>query len=154
MNDVRYRCAMCQGAGHVPEVGLLIDEPQLCSICLHCQGKGYVNFDTAHTDSVLSLIEAVSESVVINAKKSADESEDGEGWAFHAAENRMTEYDYTRSKVWGTVPLVEKELRKLSPVIVNALLRVVGIDMPLYSDPKKPEPVSKIEETDIEQPPF
>ena len=149
MND-RYLCLMCHGSGFFAE---LEGDREVRDTCLHCQGKGYVPYNVAFVDSVVALCEAITEALVMNQKKVAAENEEGEGWAFHAAENRMTEYDYTRARVWGSIPLVEKDLKSLSPPVLNALLSVAKIDTPLYLDPKEVSAV-ETEDTDIEEPPF
>lgn len=130
MNDPRYRCSRCQGSGY-----FVYEEAEVGrDTCYHCGGDGFVPFQTASVDRAVALFETIAYKIINNRRKAANENEDGEGWAFHASENGMTEGDYTRVMTWTQTAIVESEMKNLPSEILSALCNLVQIEMPLYDE--------------------
>ena len=121
-----YRCVRCGGSGYHSEYE---GEHLVVDPCLHCNGKGHVPFSVANVDRHEALCELIANSRVNAQRKSYDESDQGEGWAFHAAENMMTEYEYTQSKIWDAIGIVQNELKALSEPTLNALCDLLNVDI-------------------------
>jgi hypothetical protein len=69
-------------------------------------------------------------------RKSCNEDPEGEGWAFRAAENMMSEYDYTLAMTYEKAAEVGEELTKLSSVALVALKEALL--------PKAPTPAAEV----------
>jgi len=123
----RYRCVRCEGLGYREdrEGDRLVRDP-----CLHCNGKGCVSYRVASVDRHEALCETIAYARVDAQRKACNENPEGEGWAFHAAENMMHEHEYTQARIWETTGIVQDELKALSYETLNALCDLLDIDMP------------------------
>lgn len=137
-DDERFVCPGCGGDGFkiVEEFGRRFEDA-----CYHCATNGYIGREQLDADRLAGLAGRIAHQRVQEMRKSCNEAEESEGWAFHAAENRMTEYDYTQARIWEEEVSVAEELQKLQPRTLSILLDITN---PITDDdrwqPRKPKP--------------
>ena len=122
----KVNCPRCNGAGdHV----VVEDGREVLEACYRCGQTGYVDEvlskETIREDRIQDLVGVIAHRNVSAAEKACQNDEDGEDWAFAAAENMMTLHDYRQSREYGEMIAVEEELKKLAPWMVDALLELV-----------------------------
>ncbi len=91
------RCGNCGGSGHRmvdegPEYGGAIRDA-----CYHCGNTGEIDRDTWFRDRISHAASVLADAMTENEIRSANSNPDGEGFAFHAAENGMREYEYRQA---------------------------------------------------------
>lgn len=130
MSDMEVRCEKCGGSGtqHYEEDGRNVSDT-----CYRCSGSGRVDQDTAHHTQMEQVAHILAVSYVDGWRKHCNEDPEGEGWAFRAAEDMMSESDYTKAMTYDKSYEVGEELSKLSHVVQVALINH------LLPKPKKEE---------------
>jgi len=91
-NKPGVRCGNCGGAG-----SKLVDEgygPLVQDACYHCANTGEISRETWEKDRLQHAASVLAGDLTDNAERSANSNPDGEGFAFHAAENGMHAYEY------------------------------------------------------------
>jgi hypothetical protein len=76
------------------------DGRQFYDACYHCGNTGWISDEQAFMNRVRGVAGTLAYEAVMRLKKGADSNPDGEGWAFHAAENMLHEHEYTQGRVW------------------------------------------------------
>lgn len=105
-------CSRCGGEGsegYEEEPGRWVTDT-----CYHCSGTGKIDDETALHDAFGALVARMARFRVEALRKAKNEDMEGEGWAFCAAENMMSEWDYTTERVWAEESRLHQELEGLS----------------------------------------
>ncbi|NDB82594.1 MAG: hypothetical protein EB127_07610 [Alphaproteobacteria bacterium] len=91
------KCIRCYGSG----VETYEDYYRVVEdTCYHCGGTGKVDSETAFQDDLELVANRLAAIRVDQIRKAYNSDPDGEGWAFRAAENMMSERDYTACREW------------------------------------------------------
>lgn len=114
-------CPKCNGIGYCESIGDEY-EPNSVDACYHCGTTGKVSDETYYDDRINKLAAMLSCTAVNSERNSRDSDPDGEGWAFCAAENMMSEYEYTKAKQYDHEFRLRDELKALNPYLLNVLL--------------------------------
>lgn len=105
------------------------DGRQVRDACYHCGNTGVISDEQARVDRIQHAASEVAREVVGSMIRAANNPEnEGEGWAFLAAENMMHETDYTQAQVmtWGDrVMRVFQQLDTTEPTILAAIVDFV-----------------------------
>jgi len=103
------------------------DDRRVEDVCYLCGGAGETDPETAAVVLLQHCSEAMAHAAVAKLRDKADNDPEGGGWAFRAAENMMTERDYTRVREMELADRFMVELGKLGmeaqDALVEALLR-------------------------------
>jgi hypothetical protein len=136
------RCPNCDGGWRydTDEGGRPVQDA-----CYTCGNSGRITEDEYFVIRMRLLADFIGTEAVQRRKRAADSNPDGEGWAFHAAENMMHEYEYTQAVMMEESAkagrllgkLMEEGHRGFVEVIVNEIIKP---DEKLY---EKPEPKPK-----------
>lgn len=104
-------CGHCYGEGseEYEEDGCFYKER-----CLHCSGTGQLDDEAMWRESLASVATSLALNRVSEKRKYANEDPDGEDWAFRAAENMLTEYEYTQEMYYTYFYEYSEEISKLS----------------------------------------
>ncbi|NDB82194.1 MAG: hypothetical protein EB127_05550 [Alphaproteobacteria bacterium] len=91
------KCIRCYGFG----VETYEDDGRMVrDACYHCCGTGRVDSETSFHDQLESVANTLAAMHVDRIRKAYNEDPDGDGWGFCAAENGVSEYEYTTWRVW------------------------------------------------------
>jgi hypothetical protein len=122
MSDNLVKCEKCGGKGResFEEDGRTVSD-----MCYRCAGSGKVDEETAHMTRMQQVAAIVGNAYVQGWRKSCNEDPEGEGWAFRAAENMMSEHDYTLAMTYEKSAEVGEELSKLSHFAQVALIEAL-----------------------------
>lgn len=93
--------------------------------CYHCGGSGKVDDETMHHDLMVMVCDRLASKTVDRMRENANDDPDGEGWAFRAAENMMSEYDYTRCLMWDKASEYGEKLSNLPEEIQKSLIELL-----------------------------
>lgn len=109
-------------------------ECRLCEIypqsdCIRCHGTGVIELELAQRYQRYDLIERLASRLVDNQRKSANTSEDGEPWSFHAAESGMTELEFNQSRTYAELRRVEQLLDTIPEDVVKAICEIAGLEI-------------------------
>lgn len=102
------QCPKCDGSGWQQieeDVGVFVGHA-----CFYCGNTGLIpesRFKTYKLDQFINMVAGV---LIAKKKQAMDEDPYGEGWAFHAAENGMSEYEYSMDRQMSEERRVHKEL--------------------------------------------
>ena len=112
-------CPKCNGDAwqHWQEDGRWVRDP-----CYHCGNTGQVSEEQYFHDQLAEVANVLAWSAVSHARKAANENPDGEGWAFAAAENRISEWDYTQGVFFDYQDRFLCELAALDVDLQRALI--------------------------------
>jgi hypothetical protein len=126
------KCSQCvNGRVSYEEDGRMVEDA-----CYHCGETGIVDEEIAFEDRMNGVAAVLANRYVAAEREAANNDPEGEGWAFRAAENMLSEYDYTKARTYDRMYQFAEELAKLSPALRTALVEA------LNPEPKvKPEPV-------------
>lgn len=104
-------CTRCCGDGRVEyhEDNRIVSE-----VCYHCDGSGKVDQETDFYDKLYSVANALAVMRVNEIRNNYNSVPDGEGWAFLAAENQMSERNYTLTHVYEYTDKYMDSLDKMS----------------------------------------
>lgn len=133
MSDLTVACEKCGGSG---SESYEEDGRPVSDMCYRCAGSGKVDSETAHATRMEQVAHIVGAAYVQGWRKSCNEDPEGEGWVFRAAENMMSEYDYTLAMTYEKAAEVGQELTKLSHLAQVALIEALL--------PKAPTPVAEV----------
>lgn len=136
MSD-NVKCKRCNGTGSQNWVE---DGRNVRDVCYRCMGAGRVDPETAHQSDLEDVAAVMGRMAVDDERRCRNKDPEGEGWAFCAAENMMTERDYTQTRIFERSADFMQELAKLSRIAQEALVLVVL--KPEESEPKKPAPAA------------
>lgn len=121
MNDEKIRCPACEdGWTYVEEDGKRIRDA-----CYHCGNTGFISPQQHRVDQINSVVYALASESINRQKEWCNSNPDGEGWAFSAAENQMTEREYTTAL---TMNLADKfvaaftQIEEKCPELASALI--------------------------------
>ncbi len=131
------QCTRCNGEGaeqYEEDPGRLVRD-----FCYHCNGIGEISEDQIFEDRVRSFANQLACKRVYAMQDSANSDPEGEGWAFRAAENMMSEYDYTQ----GYIMTYEDQFYRALIVLPTELLIVLL--------PEKQPPVLTVQDEQIIQ---
>lgn len=87
------QCSRCYGMGYEEyeeDYGRTVRDT-----CYHCSGSGKVDEETDFQDKLGDVAYTLATGAVYKIIQSCNSDPDGEGWNFRAAENMMSERDYT-----------------------------------------------------------
>lgn len=68
--------------------------------CYHCGGSGKVDEETHFQDQLGDVAYTLAMDTVYKIIKACNSDPEGEGWGFRAAENMMSESEYTRGCIY------------------------------------------------------
>lgn len=122
MNDNLVKCEKCGGSGTECYEE---DGRQVSDTCYRCAGSGKVDEETAHSTRMQQVASIVGAAYVQAWRKSCNEDPEGEGWVFRAAENMMSEHDYSLAMMYEKSAEVGEELSKLSHFAQVALIEAI-----------------------------
>lgn len=122
MNDSLVKCEKCGGSGSECYEE---DGRQVSDTCYRCAGSGKVEPEVAHSTRLSQVATIMADAYVKGWRKSCNEDPCGEGWEFRAAENMMSEYDYTLAMTYEKAAEVGAELVKLSHLAQVALIEAL-----------------------------
>ncbi len=122
MNDMSAKCEKCGGSGSesYEEDGRMVSDT-----CYRCSGSGKVDDEVNHHTRMEQVAHIVGAAYVQGWRKSCNEDPEGEGWVFRAAENMMSEHDYTLAMTYEKAAEVGEELSKLSHLAQVALIEAL-----------------------------
>jgi len=114
-------CTRCDGDGYQyvdegPDYG-----PPIKDACYHCD-NGFITEEQWQADRLERLSDILGGVAVARERASRNENPDGEDWAFCAAENQCSEYEYTQGRLVENTLHVQAELKKLDPWVLAVLL--------------------------------
>jgi len=98
-------------------------------MCYHCSGSGRVDVRTAHHDRMMDVSRTLAYKHVQAMKKACNEDEEGEGWDFCAAENMMSEHDYTEMKVYDFAYDFAEKLTKLPLALQEVIAEAIEVSV-------------------------
>jgi hypothetical protein len=116
------KCEKCGGSG---SQSYEEDGRPVSDTCYRCSGSGRVDTETAHMTKLERVASIVGAAYVQGWRKSCNEDPEGEGWVFRAAENMMSEHDYTLAMTYEKAAEVGEELSKLSHFAQVALIEAI-----------------------------
>lgn len=122
MSDTSVKCEKCGGSG---SESYEEDGRQVSDVCYRCAGSGKVDEETNHRTRMQQVAHIVGAAYVDGWRKSCNEDPEGEGWAFRAAENMMSEHDYTLAMTYEKAAEVGQEFIKLSHLAQVALIEAI-----------------------------
>lgn len=93
-------CSRCYGLGYEEYCEDETNYRMVTDTCYHCGGSGKVDDECAFQDRLGDVSYALASNTIHDWIESANSDPDGEGWGFRAAENMMSEYEYTQSMIW------------------------------------------------------
>jgi DnaJ-class molecular chaperone len=127
------KCMKCNGEGRVTfeEDGRMVTDA-----CYRCGATGQVDEETDLQSRIEAAAGQLAVAHVDRMIAARNEDPEGEGWAFCAAENMMTERDYSAMHVYDAQGSIADQLTKLPRGLLMALLDVL---VPPEPEPK-PEP--------------
>jgi hypothetical protein len=100
LTALNLKCSRCYGEGSRRSLDPEEEDRGIEDLCYHCGGSGRVDEETARHDAKAALIASLAAEMVRAEKKARDEDPEGENWAFCAAEDMLSEYEYTQARVW------------------------------------------------------
>lgn len=104
-------CGHCFGEG---ENEIEEDGHYFFERCLHCGGSGQLDEHAMREDDLSSIASWLAWSEVNELRKNRNEDPEGEDWAFAAAENMMTEYEYTQDVYYSKFYRFMQQIGELS----------------------------------------
>ena len=119
MPEIEVTCPRCNGTGSQDWEE---DGRPVTDVCYRCSGSGRVDSDNAHQVHLLNVCEVLAAVAVEAERKARNEDPEGEGWAFCAAENMMSERDYTTARRMDRAAEFGEEVSKLSRSMQEALI--------------------------------
>jgi len=155
---MKIKCPQCRGerTQTIEEDGRRIQDD-----CFHCQAEGFISEEKYLADRMLAMANLLACDVVERHKRLENSREDGEGWAFHAAESGMPEADYTFAAVADeqqrTLVLFQKLDQGCHELVMSLVDRLAPEDESLFvrdkpedkTLPLKEEPEESEEYDDI-----
>lgn len=113
-----FTCKECNGSGWVSydEDGRWIEDA-----CYHCSNTGVVDEETHRHDRLVSVAYRLADAKERNNQELINNDPDSEGYATHAAECMLSEYDYFTMRVEEHCQQIAEELHKL-PVEMQEVL--------------------------------
>ena len=128
------KCSRCDGEGFVE----FEEDGRYCrDACYHCGTTGSVDDEVNLDDRLINIAHDMAAKHVAEMKRHRDQ-EGPEDWAFCAAENMLSEWEYTTMKVEEHIFLMREELNKLSEPAKYALVDLIdGLNkrhIPMGSD--------------------
>lgn len=117
-------CSVCQGEGSrrstdPAEVERGIEDP-----CYHCGTTGEVDDETARQDHLMHVVSLLATMVVNAMRRAYDSDPEGEGWAFRAAENMMTEWEYTEDAIYWQIGQIAPWMDSLTEEEQDFMLQI------------------------------
>jgi len=88
--------------------------------CYACNETGMVSEEAYRSHRIGVMMSNMAHEIVWRMRNACNEGEDCETWAFHAAENMMTERDYFHA-------CVERELHRMESAMANLPYAVVTL---------------------------
>jgi hypothetical protein len=132
-------CPQCDGGWKmVEEDGRMVED-----VCYHCGNTGFITDEQAYMNRVRGVAGKLALTVVMRMKKAANSDPDGEGWSFHAAENMLSDHDYTQNKVWDYEERMMRVLQGMYDTERHLLDALVDAVDPPEPEPA-PEPVKEV----------
>jgi hypothetical protein len=121
LNEVK--CERCGGSGSQvwDEDGRPVKD-----VCYRCSGSGRVTPEDAHQVRLQAACEVLAGIAVEARRKAYNEDPEGEDWAFAAAENMMSERDYTTARRMEFADKFGPELAGLSQALQEALIKALS----------------------------
>lgn len=104
-------CGHCFGEG---ENEIQEDGHYFFERCLPCGGSGQLDEQAMREDDLSSIASWLAWGEATEYRKAANEDPEGEGWAFAAAENMMTEYEYTQDVYYSKFYRFMQQIGELS----------------------------------------
>jgi len=103
-------CTQCGGEGRTPERegDHLVEAP-----CYHCGTTGQISEELAGHDELGALAGWLACQSVAEERAARNEDPEGEDWAFCAAENMLTEYEYTQGRIWEKEGFYQQRINEL-----------------------------------------
>jgi hypothetical protein len=122
------RCPNCEDGFVIVEE----DGRRIRDACYHCANTGFISPEQHRLDQIEGMAASLATSVVQKMKRACNTDPEGEGWAFHAAEAGMREYEYTTARVMSKADDFGKSLVALdqtNPQLISALLDRMAPDV-------------------------
>ena len=144
-------CEKCNGSGNQCWTE---DDREVLDMCYACAGSGKVDEDALHSQRMQKVIAIIAQNIILGLREACNEDPCGEGWDFAAAENMMTEWDYTKTRIYEKEGDIERQVSCLEPETQRALLRLLLPQKPkkkaeVIANPTPPAPPASIDSDDI-----
>ena len=132
MTDIK--CPNCEDGFVIVEE----DGRRIRDACYHCANTGFISQEQHRLDKIESMAVSLATSVVEKMKRACNADPESDGWAFHAAESGMREYEYTTARVMAKADDFGKSLADLdqtNPQLISALLDRMAPDVEIEDCP-------------------
>jgi hypothetical protein len=126
----QFNCTRCDDGYHE-------DGP-----CYHCSTTGYIDEETHFQDQLSACGHILAAYEVDRIRTLADSDPDGEGFAFRAAEDMMTVYEYTTMLHWDISARYHQMINEMTRQDQEIL-----VALSLIPNTPPPEPKREIPET-------
>ena len=115
-------CPQCRGAGT-----MIVDEGprRIQDACYHCSTDGYITVAQWKQDRMQMLVDRMAGIAVEHRINAVNSNPEGEGWGFAAAENGMSERDFTEECHMAESDRIMRWLSAVEPDICNTLIDTV-----------------------------
>ena len=90
--------------------------------CYHCSETGVVSDEVARLDALHVVVVVLAWMQARDFRRRVDSDPDGDGFAFAAAENGQTAYDYLTEKAWSYEPEISDQLLALPVEMQDVLI--------------------------------
>ncbi|CAB4196675.1 hypothetical protein UFOVP1290_195 [uncultured Caudovirales phage] len=115
------KCSRCDGEGFVE---FEEDGRYYRDVCYHCGTTGSVDDEVDLSDRLSYIAVDMATKYVAEMKRNRDQN-GPEDWAFCAAENMLTEAEYTNGHIMDQSHIMREELSKLSEAARYALVDLI-----------------------------
>lgn len=119
-------CPQCNG-----EKRVWVDEPGhpqggCYDACYHCGNTGEITEEQHQANRLEGVAEQLAIRAADDQRRAANSNEDGEGWAFMAAENGLHEHEYTQVVTWGLVDRIKRQLQEVDPQLLRLIVDYIN----------------------------
>ena len=94
-------------------------------MCYRCGGSGRIDPEDAHALNLERVAGAMARAHIADLRKAYNNDPEGDGWAFNAAENMLSESDYTAARERDAHGSFIEELSKLDRKAQDALVALL-----------------------------
>ena len=139
----KIKCPRCEGGWQViEEDGQMKNHP-----CYNCDNTGFICAATLRLNRIDEMVASLASGLLEKKKKAYDQNEDGEGWAFSAAESGMTVREYDIANFAIIEDEVMRAIRQVECNYPNIIDEIVAQILPKTEQPPI-EPIKRIEPID------
>lgn len=118
--------AVCTQCSH-GRVSYEEDGRIVCDVCYHCLGTSIIPDEIARQDELDHLSMSLASLLVREDQEAVSSDPEGEDWQLRAAENMMSEREYTLDCIYAKSSKVMEELGKLSPWMQDLFIKMADV---------------------------